>query len=57
MKFVFEFWQGPFNLKGVSVPVERIDSRGYSFSEMKSYCALPLHETNHVSSVCSTNGW
>ena len=48
--------QGPFSLKSVSVPVDHYNSRGYSFSEMKSYCTLPLHETNYVSSICSSIG-
>ncbi len=48
--------QGPFNERRDSATIERLDSRGYTFSEMKSYCRLPLHETNHVSAVCSTNG-
>ena len=43
-------------MKSVSFPVERLDSRGHAFSEMKSYFTLPLHETNHVSAVSSTIG-
>ena len=32
-------------------PVERAEVRGWSFSELKSFWRLPMHETNYVECV------
>ena len=48
--------QGPYKLKALKYPIQRIESRGTGFSELKCHWTLPIHETTHVTAICTGPG-
>lgn len=50
------YFQGPYQMEVHTHPVERIEARGWGFSELKCHWSIPLHETNYVRAICTGQG-
>ena len=48
--------QGPYRLQARKYPIERVESRGIGFSELRCHWMLPIHETNYIATICTGPG-
>ena len=48
--------QGPYRLQATKYPIERVESRGVGFSELRCHWMLPIHETNYIATICTGPG-
>ena len=48
--------QGPYQLQAREYPIERVESRGIGFSELRCHWMLPIHETNYIATICTGPG-